>query len=470
MAISGSKPQHRSSLLVYSEAVLLLVVNVLTYLGVLQGGLLASQPPLVVVFNVGLVVVGLLLCFLSVGLYETKIREDFRGIMRRIIVASMLGLIAAKLFFLVFWLHNPLAETYVPIAFLINMLCVGAFRYLVHRTGLVDLGRRRILIYGAGDRASFIETRMRRRSDRIGLELLGYVVVAGDDSAAGVQHEPLLTFDDERQLKQFIIDQTVDEIVIACDQRRGNLPLDVFFELRLKGIEIIDLLDFIERETGQVSVDLLYPSWVLYSQGFQRQQGLTLVFDNLMNTVLAGLLFLMTAPIMFVTAIIIYLDDGRRTGASVLYKQVRVGKDGEPFEIMKFRSMRPDAEKDGAKWAAKNDNRVTRIGAFIRKYRIDELPQLINVLRGEMSFIGPRPERPQFVAELSKEIPYFEQRHHVKPGLAGWAQLNYPYGASNKDAFEKLKFDLYYVKHKTPLLDIIILIRTVEVVAFGKGR
>lgn len=192
--------------------------------------------------------------------------------------------------------------------------------------------------------------------------------------------------------------------------------------------------------------------------------------DYSLNMVLAFCIFAFVWPIMLVTAVIIYLDDGRRTGVSVLYKQERVGLNGKLFKILKFRSMRPDAEKDGAKWASKNDDRVTRIGHFIRKYRIDELPQLLNVFKGEMSFIGPRPERPQFVEQLVKEVPYYNQRHNVKPGLAGWAQLNYPYGASVEDSMEKLKFDLYYVKHQSLLLDILILIRTVEVVLFGKGR
>ena len=173
---------------------------------------------------------------------------------------------------------------------------------------------------------------------------------------------------------------------------------------------------------------------------------------------------------MLLTAVCIYLDDGFKTGTSVLYKQERVGLNGKLFRIMKFRSMRPDAEKDGAKWASKDDDRVTRIGHFIRKYRIDELPQLFNVFRGEMAFIGPRPERPEFVEQLVREIPYYNQRHNVKPGLAGWAQLNYPYGASVTDSMEKLKFDLYYVKHQSLLLDLLILIRTTEVVLFGRGR
>jgi lipopolysaccharide/colanic/teichoic acid biosynthesis glycosyltransferase len=182
------------------------------------------------------------------------------------------------------------------------------------------------------------------------------------------------------------------------------------------------------------------------------------------------LMLLLVWPIMLLTALAIYLDDGKKTGASVFYKQVRVGKEGELFSIFKFRSMGIDAEKNGAQWTTKNDLRVTRVGGFIRKYRLDELPQLLNVIRGDMSFVGPRPERPEFVEQLNKAIPFYNQRHNVKPGLAGWAQLNYPYGASVEDAMEKLKFDLYYVKHQSFTLDILVLARTVEVVLFGKGR
>jgi len=184
----------------------------------------------------------------------------------------------------------------------------------------------------------------------------------------------------------------------------------------------------------------------------------------------AFIVLILTWPFMLLTGLIIFFEDGIRSKGSILYKQERVGLNGKPFDIIKFRSMRSDAEKDGAKWATANDSRVTKVGYFIRKYRIDELPQIINVFRGEMSFIGPRPERPQFVEQFIREIPYYNQRHNVKPGLTGWAQLNYPYGASVEDSMEKLKFDLYYVKHQSLMLDILILIRTVEVVLFGKGR
>ncbi|GAB3036039.1 hypothetical protein GCM10027098_37600 [Bowmanella dokdonensis] len=323
---------------------------------------------------------------------------------------------------------------------------------------------------GAGERASIIEKRMRREVDRIGFELLGFVPIPGDDRENGIQSEKLIHVKVDDNFRDFLLENEIEEVVIACDQRRGTLPIEVLFDCRIRGIEVVDILDFMERETGQIVVNLIYPSWVIYSNGFSSQNYLRDLLDYGINALLGFFVLFFTWPFMLITALLIYIEDGRRTGASVFYKQERVGLNGKLFNIIKFRSMRPDAEKDGAKWATKGDSRVTRIGNFIRKYRIDELPQLWNVLKGEMSFIGPRPERPEFVEELIRQIPYYNQRHNVKPGLAGWAQLNYPYGASVEDSMEKLKFDLYYVKHQSLLLDILILIRTVEVVLFGKGR
>jgi sugar transferase (PEP-CTERM system associated) len=274
----------------------------------------------------------------------------------------------------------------------------------------------------------------------------------------------------DENFKNFIADNDIDEVVIACDQRRGTLPVEILFDCRLRGVEVTDLLDFMERETGQIVVNLMYPSWVIYSNGFNSQNYLRDALDYTMNCLMATMVLLLAWPFMLLTAVIILCEDVNLKNASVFYKQERVGLNGRLFNIIKFRSMRLDAEKDGAKWATANDTRVTKVGFFIRKFRIDELPQIWNVFRGEMSFIGPRPERPQFVEQLIREIPYYNQRHNVKPGLAGWAQLNYPYGASVEDSMEKLKFDLYYVKHQSLMLDILILIRTVEVVLFGKGR
>jgi len=311
---------------------------------------------------------------------------------------------------------------------------------------------------------------MRRDVDRIGFDLVGFVPVPGDNREEGIKKEKIIHLQLNEGLRQFIFDNDIEEIIIACDQRRGTLPIDALFECKLRGTEVTELLDFMERETGQIVVNLMYPSWVIYSNGFTTQNYLRDSLDYGVNALVAFIILMFTWPFMVLTALIIYLDDGFRTGTSVFYKQERVGLNGKLFQIIKFRSMRPDAEKDGAKWASKNDDRVTRIGHFIRKYRIDELPQLINVFKGEMAFIGPRPERPQFVEQLVREIPYYNQRHNVKPGLAGWAQLNYPYGSSVADSMEKLKFDLYYVKHQSLLLDLLILVRTTEIVLFGRGR
>jgi sugar transferase (PEP-CTERM system associated) len=226
-------------------------------------------------------------------------------------------------------------------------------------------------------------------------------------------------------------------------------------------------MSFLERETGKVRLDVLNPSWMIFSEGFRRT-GLRNLVSRVLD-ILASLLLLAVAwPVMLLAMLAIKIEDGPR--ASVLYRQLRVGQDGHLFEALKFRSMRQDAEADGvARWADAQDGRVTRVGALMRKTRIDELPQLLNVLRGDMRFVGPRPERPEFVEALSDSVPYYRERHCVKPGLTGWAQLCYPYGSSEQDAIEKLQYDLYYIKNRTLLFDLAILLQTVEVVIFGKG-
>jgi sugar transferase (PEP-CTERM system associated) len=407
---------------------------------------------------------------LSVGLYESKLRETYRGIIRRIFVSVAISYFLVEVLTSSFFTELVVSQYYLPIYAASSILALSIFRYFVNRLGILGLGQSKIIVIGAGERASIIEKRMRREVDRYGFELLGFVPIPGDNREEGIQNERLVHVKIDENFRNFITDNDIDEVVIACDQRRGTLPVEVLFDCRLRGVEVTDLLDFMERETGQIVVNLMYPSWVIYSNGFSSQNYLRDALDYSINCLFATLILLLMWPVMLITAAIIYFDDIKVKGASVFYKQERVGLNGKLFKIIKFRSMKLDAEKDGAKWATTNDSRVTRIGHFIRKYRIDELPQLLNVFRGEMSFIGPRPERPQFVEQLIKDIPYYNQRHNVKPGLAGWAQLNYPYGASVEDSMEKLKFDLYYVKHQSMMLDILILIRTVEVVLFGKGR
>jgi sugar transferase (PEP-CTERM system associated) len=259
----------------------------------------------------------------------------------------------------------------------------------------------------------------------------------------------------------------VDEIVVAMDDRRKGFPILELLECRLDGVEVTELLTFLERETGRVRLDVLDPSWIIFGGGFCRDS--LRVFSSRALDLVASLAILgMSAPVILLAAVAIKLEDGWR--APILYRQARVGLGNEPFEILKFRSMRMDAERDGrAQWARKSDPRVTRVGAIMRKLRIDELPQIVNVLHGHMSFVGPRPERPQFVSQLASKIPHYLQRHCVKPGITGWAQLCYPYGSSEKDTVEKLQYDLYYIKNNSFIFDLAIILQTAEVVFMGKG-
>lgn len=470
MAGKSGNQNKRSNALVITETIL---ISYVTYIASVLTSYYTGTAPMAVASLVAMIAVLtclILISSLSVGLYETKLRETFRGIIRRIFVS--VGLSYFVIQFLISTMLTSLDPHpyFLPTAASFIIITLVLFRYFTNRLGLLGLGKTRIVVLGAGERASIIEKRMRRDVDRIGFELLGFIPMMGDNREEGIKNEKLVHLKVDSNLQQFIVDNDIEELVIACDQRRGTLPLEVLFDCRLRGIQVTDLLDFMERETGQIVVNLMYPSWVIYSNGFTSQNYLRDALDYFINAFLATIVLLFTWPFMLITALSIYLDDGLRTKTSVFYKQERVGLNGKLFKIIKFRSMRPDAEKDGAKWAAKNDDRVTKIGHFIRKYRLDELPQIWNIFKGEMAFIGPRPERPEFVETLLKEIPYYNQRHNVKPGLAGWAQLNYPYGASINDSMEKLKFDLYYVKHQSLMLDLLILIRTVEVVLFGRGR
>lgn len=470
MSLGNRKDVRRSNLIMGLEALFVAYIGYLSFELVTQffGGTDVSLTHLLT--SIGIFTFLVIVSALSVGLYETKLRETFRGIIRRIFVSVALAYFVIEILTNSILTHIQVHQYFLPIFAGSTVIALVILRYFVNRLGILGLGQTKIVVIGAGERASIIEKRMRREVDRVGFELLGFIPIPGDNREEGIQNEKLIHVKIDENFRNFVTDNEIDEVVIACDQRRGTLPVEILFDCRLRGVEVTDLLDFMERETGQIVVNLMYPSWVIYSNGFNSQNYLRDALDYGINCLLATCVLAVTWPFMMLTALIIFCEDISNSKASIFYKQERVGLNGKLFKIIKFRSMRPDAEKDGAKWATTNDSRVTKIGQFIRKYRIDELPQLLNIYRGEMSFIGPRPERPEFVETLIREIPYYNQRHNVKPGLAGWAQLNYPYGASVEDSMEKLKFDLYYVKHQSLMLDILILIRTVEVVLFGKGR
>tara|TARA_R110002050_G_scaffold293521_1_gene450067 strand:- start:1106 stop:2512 length:1407 start_codon:yes stop_codon:yes gene_type:complete len=407
----------------------------------------------------------ILLTSLSLGLYNPRMRENYRNVFRRLVLAVALG---SAEFAILFMLINtkPFTAEVVLTAAGIGLILTSLIRHILNRFDLLGFNKINVLILGSGERASIVERRMRRAVDRHGFTLKGFVVMEGD-LPDGIQRERRINLE-KGALLSFVIEHNIDEIVVASDERRANLPVDELFACKIRGVNVIDILDFIERETGQIAVNLIYPSWIIYSNGFASIHYLRNSVDWLFNASIAILLLLVTWPIMLITALVIKIEDGIK--APIFYRQERVGLDGKVFKIIKFRSMRTDAESNGAVWAKVNDTRITRIGNFIRKCRIDELPQIYNVLCGEMGFVGPRPERPEFVQGLIRSIPYYNERHNVKPGLTGWAQLKYPYGATDEDAMEKLKYDLYYVKHRSFLLDLNILIRTVEVVLFGKGR
>ncbi len=319
---------------------------------------------------------------------------------------------------------------------------------------------RRVLVLGVGERAKQIEN-LRRASDRLGITLVGFIDIGID--AQVVSEAKIIR--PNVSLRTLAERFAAEELVVAIDDRRKGLPVDDILECKMHGIRIIDEATFLERQLGKIRLDALHPSGVIFSDGFT--QAVIRRSEKRLFDILASLLLLSIAlPFMLIAAVLIFLE----SGAPIFYTQQRVGLRGQCFNVIKFRSMRTDAEVDGkAVWASQQDSRVTRVGKFLRKSRIDELPQLLNVLKGDMSFVGPRPERPEFVSELSRAIPYYDLRHHVKPGITGWAQVSYPYGSSIKDAREKLQFDLYYLKNYSVFLDVNILLQTIQVILWGKG-
>ena len=401
---------------------------------------------------------------LALGLYNSKLRENYRGVIRRLLVSVAIG------FFIATLLNPFIGSSNIPTELLamssvVSLVLISTFRYIVLQVDFFGFNKRVVLVLGAGERASIIERRMRRDVDRQSFHMHGFIVMNGD-AENGIVNENRIHLNSS--LVNYALEHGINEIVVASDERRDNLPVDELFACKIRGVEVTEILDFIERETGQIAVNLIYPSWVIYSNGFASANYLRNTFDWIFNASMAFFLFLFTWPVMLTAIILMKLDEGLK--APIFYLQERVGLDGQAFNIIKFRSMRIDAEKNGAQMASENDTRITKIGNFMRKYRIDELPQIYNVMKGEMGFVGPRPERPEFVQSLIKTIPYYNERHNVKPGLTGWAQLKYPYGSTEEDSLEKLKYDLYYIKHRSFLLDLLILIRTVEIVLFGKGR
>ena len=402
-----------------------------------------------------------LTCMVAMGLYQFHQRMEFREAATRVVAGVAAGSLILSLVFLA-TPATTLTQEIAGIAVAYSLALILPVRYYFVRTVDRNIFRRRTLIYGAGDRASAIAD-LRRKADRRGFQIVGKIAPEGDRVIDG--HDVMVMND--RTISDIVRQTRANEIVVAMDDRRGNLPIRDLLDVRLKGIDVIDLMEFLERETGKIRVDLVNPGWLIFSGGFHVSR-FNQLSKRVMDFLASGTLLLVTFPVMLLIALAIKIEDGWR--APVFYRQVRVGRLDEPFTVLKFRSMREDAESDGkAVWAQSDDDRITRVGQFLRKSRLDEFPQVVNVFKGEMSFVGPRPERPEFVEELKQHVPYYSERHSVPPGITGWAQLRYNYGATVEDAIEKLQYDLYYVKNHGLSLDLLIILQTVEVVLWGKG-
>jgi sugar transferase (PEP-CTERM system associated) len=395
----------------------------------------------------------------ALGLYNKAYCGSLVTVLTRLIVSFAFGAVALALLFYIFP-AIAIWRSAMAIAFSIGFFGLVIIRAIYLRVADLHAFKRRILVLGVGKRAARI-LQLEREDQTRSYVCVGFVPMSDTNPQVGDGQNIW----GNMSLPELALEQQVEEIVVAVEERRGGTPVNALLACKLAGIMVTDYSTFWERETGKVDLDTLHPSWMIFSDGFvggPTQAAVKRVFD-----VIASLLLLIvTFPIICLTAVAVRLE----SPGGVLYRQERVGLNGRPFMLLKFRSMRADAEKDGVpQWAQVNDQRVTRVGAFIRKVRIDEIPQIVNVLMGDMSFIGPRPERPFFVDELRQVIPYYFERHRVKPGISGWAQLNYRYGASVEDAKEKFQYDLYYIKNYSLFLDLIVLIQTVRVVVWPHG-
>jgi sugar transferase (PEP-CTERM system associated) len=414
-----------------------------------------------------LLALGIIVMMHSTGLYNVDALVDTRQTFLRGALILSLILLLATLATMPFGNYRlvqvPYRWRWIVLLPSLWLFCVLITRTIFSRLSRTGILRRRVLILGHGSRA--VQLRELAK-ERFGAYFLPVAQVALQEKVhvSGVGAVQLKERVDSIDLLSLAREVKASEIVLAADDRRG-LPVHQLLHCKLSGIRVTDYVDFYERESGRVDLSALRPSWFIFSDGFRMGPGVELM-KRTFDIALALVTCIAVLPILVLTAIAIKCEGRGR----ILYRQERVGLRGRVFVLLKFRSMTQDAEADGAPvWAAKRDPRITRVGWFIRKLRIDELPQLYNVLRGDMSFVGPRPERPYFVQRLAQNIPYYHERHSVKPGITGWAQVNYPYGASLEDGRNKLSYDLYYLKNRGLFLDLIILIRTVRVVLWPDG-
>ena len=413
------------------------------------------------VWKIALVTVICQLCLYYNDFYDLTVVHSNRELVVRLLqAAGAASILLAALYFLVpaLIIGNGI---FVSSLFVFLIAILGwrvAFNQLFGRLRLEE----RVLVVGTGVTARKVARQILDQHD-FAYRVVGFI----DDDASRIGERIVNPgiIGTPADIDRLVAAHEIDRIVVGLADRRGKLPIQELLRAKMSGVRVEDATTTYERVTGKILIDDLRPSWLIFSDGF-RVSRVSRLMKRGIDLSLSLVMAVLTLPLMLLTAVLVWLEDGR----PILYRQERVGENGRPFVLSKFRSMRKDAEQAGRPiWATDGDERVTRVGRFIRKTRLDELPQLWNVLRGDMSFVGPRPERPFFVDELSRQIPFYQQRHAVKPGLTGWAQVKYRYGSSLEDAMEKLRYDLYYIKHLSVFFDLTIVFDTVKVVLFRKG-
>jgi sugar transferase (PEP-CTERM system associated) len=412
-------------------------------------------------FFKALLIVGIVqLSLYYFDLYDLKIfRSNFELGIRLLQSLGVSSIILAVLYYLFPFLIVGRGIFLISLGFMgAVIVCWRVIYNRILRTKQLD---QRIMIVGSGQLAKSIAREIIDRADT-GFNVVGFIT--DNPERVGEKLVNPSVIGDQSQIFEIALREKVNRIIVALEERRGKFPEDQLLSCKMRGIPVEDGIQFYEHLTGRLQVESLRPSVLIFSDGFKKSK-LTMWVKRVVEFSLSFIGLALLSPLILMISILIKID----SRGPIFYQQKRVGENGKIFKLIKFRSMVENAEANGPVWAEANDNRITRVGRWIRKWRLDEIPQMFNVLKGDMSFVGPRPERPYFVETLRREIPYYDRRFSVKPGITGWAQIKYQYGASKIDALEKLKYDLYYIKNLSPLFDLLIIFETIKVVLFGKG-
>ncbi len=397
---------------------------------------------------------------IGVGVYQSESLADFRVFWVRLAVGLLFGaLVAAAILFLLPGL--PLWRSIMVLAVMLSSVALMVSRGIFMRFGSPDFLGKRVLLLGAGEAAQNL-LQYSEKAREAGINIVRAVALPGEQQLV----EDAVKLEDISLLDRFAHDNHIEMIIVAQDDAQTPLPLEALIACKLAGVEVKDRLTCHEQIRGYVDVGSVSAEWIIFSDGFRGATGLEGVAKRILDLAVSLVFGVLVSPLLIAAAIAIKLT----SRGPVFYRQERVGLNGKTFRLVKLRSMRVDAESlGGPQWAEEKDPRITPIGGFLRRSRLDEMPQLWNVFMGDMSFVGPRPERPFFIEQLDKQIPFFRERHCVKPGMTGWAQIRYPYGASVEDARRKLEYDLYYIKNYSLFLDLLIIIQTVRVILFPIG-